>query len=90
MPVGRASEIAVAIGALLLAMAVAGSAVAQKPGGVLRMPIGNSPAEFRASREQGVLADHSPICNPSISGFDKLLTIARPISYADRVFSHLS
>jgi peptide/nickel transport system substrate-binding protein len=48
---GRTLGIVAAIGALLVGMAAAGPAKAQKPGGVLRMPIGNSPASMSIHEE---------------------------------------
>src|SRR5215472_8094206 len=48
---GRAFGIAAAVGALLIGMAAVGPAAAQKPGGVLRMPIGNSPASMSIHEE---------------------------------------
>jgi len=40
-----------AVGALLIAMAIAVPAAAQKPGGILRMPIGDSPASMSIHEE---------------------------------------
>ena len=48
---GRTFGIAAAVNALLIGMAATGPAVAQKPGGVLRMPIGNSPASMSIHEE---------------------------------------
>jgi peptide/nickel transport system substrate-binding protein len=47
----RTFGIAAAAGALLIGMAATGPAVAQKPGGILRMPIGNSPASMSIHEE---------------------------------------
>src|SRR6516165_4595914 len=47
---GRTLSIVAALGALLIGQAVA-PAAAQKPGGVLRMPIGNSPASMSIHEE---------------------------------------
>jgi peptide/nickel transport system substrate-binding protein len=48
---GRTLGIVAAIGVLLIGMAADGPAAAQKPGGVLRMPIGNSPASMSIHEE---------------------------------------
>ena len=48
---GRTLGIVAAVGALLVGMATAEPASAQKPGGVLRMPIGNSPASMSIHEE---------------------------------------
>jgi peptide/nickel transport system substrate-binding protein len=49
---GRTFGIAAAVGALLIGMGAAiGPVAAQKPGGVLRMPIGNSPASMSIHEE---------------------------------------
>src|SRR5215813_7256593 len=48
---GRTLGIVAAVGALLIGMGVSGPAEAQKPGGVLRMPIGNSPASMSIHEE---------------------------------------
>ncbi len=48
---GRTLGIVAAAGALLIAMAADGPAAAQKPGGILRMPIGNSPASMSIHEE---------------------------------------
>src|SRR6266581_4775557 len=51
MRVGRTFGIFAAVGALLIAVAADRPASAQKPGGVLRMPIGNSPASMSIHEE---------------------------------------
>ena len=48
---GRTLGIVATIGALLIGTAAAGPVAAQKPGGVLRMPIGNSPASMSIHEE---------------------------------------
>jgi peptide/nickel transport system substrate-binding protein len=48
---GRTLAIVAAVSALLIGMAAGGPAAAQKPGGVLRMPIGNSPASMSIHEE---------------------------------------
>src|SRR5215469_12521813 len=48
---GRTLGIVAAFGALLVGMAAAGPAKAQNSGGVLRMPIGNSPASMSIHEE---------------------------------------
>jgi hypothetical protein len=49
--IGPRAGIVAAVGALLIGMTADGPAAAQKPGGVLRMPIGNSPASMSIREE---------------------------------------
>jgi peptide/nickel transport system substrate-binding protein len=51
MRIDRTFGIVAAVGALLIATAACGPAAAQKPGGVLRMPIGDSPASMSIHEE---------------------------------------
>src|SRR5947208_1658171 len=68
VPMGRTARIVATVGALVIALAVAGSAVAQKPGGVLRMPIGNSPASMSIHEEATRIA-----VTPMVAVFNNLV-----------------
>src|SRR5215831_19195214 len=72
---GRTLVAAAAIGALWIGPGAAGPAAAQKPGGVLRMPIGNSPASMSIHEEATRIA-----VTPMMAVFNNLVLFDQHIS----------
>src|SRR6266567_1520659 len=75
MRIGRTLGIFAAVGALLIAVATDRPAVAQKPDGILRMPIGNSPASMSIHEEATRIA-----VTPMMAVFNNLVLFDQHIA----------